>query len=183
MKKSSLCFGLIIILLLSSCNNSIVKPSKESSGLYMIAKLPSKRTMGASEAFEVEFGYGRGALYNYATFEIFADGFEITDPYGNVFQDKFIFTFSNFNNDKYYVKNPAIISDYYYENFKFKYIGENAEESGEIQVLLTTLQHGEPSTQKEKNQGAAGSSVRFFYRISKQKIIISNKKFSFNNYV
>jgi hypothetical protein len=170
----------ILLLLLSSCHaeSNIAKPSKPSPSLNIVAELPSELIATSNDPFEIRIGYGQAAKwYNYATLEINATDFEITDSQGNVYKDKYICTISDFSDERFFIADTTNFTDTcYYDTFKFKYIGEKPEASGGISVWLTTLQHGEPSTPAEQNQGPEGVLVEFFYKIKNQQIILSTEK-------
>ena len=173
-------FGLLfaILLLLSSCDaeKSIAypSPSKEIPSLYVIAELPADRSVPSTEKFEVRIGYGQMTkIYKYATMEIEAIDFEITDSQGNVYKDTYVYTISGFNDDKFHIDFPHNHTDIrHYETFTFRYIGNKSETSGSISVWLTTLQNGEPSTPEEQNHGQQGTLVSFYYKTNNQKIVL-----------
>jgi len=181
MKRYYWFVGLIVLLLLlSSCKQeiNIVKPSCPSPSLNIVAELPSDLKVPLNDFFEIRIGYGQAAKwYNYATLEIFATDFEITDSQGNVHKDNYICTISDFSDDRFFITDSTNYTDTcYYDTFKFKYTGENPEASGGISVWLTTLQHGEPSTPAEQNQGPEGVLVEFFYKVKDQQVTLSPKK-------
>ena len=181
---------LLIILAITLCltifsgcsndktKNNVVMPSKPSPSLNIVAELPSENTKPLTDSFDIRVGYGQAAnWYNYATMEIYATDFEITDSQGNIYRDKYTYTISDFTNEKFFIADTTNFTDTcYYDTFTFKYIGENPEASGGISVWLTTLQHGEPSTPAELNAGLEGVLVEFFYKIKNQQIILSTEK-------
>jgi len=182
MNRKNLCFvlGIMLLLLLSSCRvgNNIARPKELSPSLNILAELPIELTMDSTDSFEIRIGYGQAAkCYNYATIEINATDFEITDPQGNINKNKYACTISDFTNEKYIVPDVTNFTDNcIYDTFTFEYIGEDSETAGSISIWLTTLQHNEPSTLREQNQGPEGVLVEFFYKIKDQQIIISTEQ-------
>ena len=158
---------------------TIVKPSKKpSSGLSVIAKLPTNRPFDADEAFEVQVGYGfMTGRYQYATLEINAPGFEITDAQGNVYTEHYSRMISDFASDRYLIRDYDSVDDECcFETFTFRYIGGSISVSGGISFWLTTLQHGEPSTPQEENAGPRGEVIAVYYEIKNGKIRLSSKR-------
>ena len=157
---------------------TVVKPSKPSSDLAMVAKLPVIRLLDADEAFEVQVGYGdMTGVYQYATLEIHAPGFEITDAQGNVYKDQYARRIDDFANDKYKISSyDKIAESCYYEPFTLRYVGDGAKASGGISFWLTTLQHGEPSTSKEENIGPRAELVNVYYEIKNGIMILTTKR-------
>ena len=173
------CFFVFLLLVCAVCGGgrnedvyvkSWTDSNRESpteSPLKLSAELLTEEKIKTETPFEVKVGIGQSGIYSAGTLEIFASGFEIMDSTGNIYNDEYIFLYEDFKDEKYGLisEEGRLIGLEYFETFQFKYKGESATERGVIEFRITTLQHGEPATEVELNNGKAGALVSLCYTV------------------
>ena len=158
---------------------------KDSPPLNLSAELLSKRKLSSDSPFDIKIGMTGGGVYQYATFEIFAPGFQITDKNGVTYTDSYSVLYNDFKDEKYGIIHDGkghLVDLKYFETFTFQYIGEESHTAGSISFLISALQHSEPATEAELNFGPCGNHVSIYYEIKNGKIKLTAKNPNINRY-
>lgn len=171
--KRLICICLAILLSFGLFACSI----KEHGNLYISAEIMSRKKVDIDSEFEIKTSIGRSIKGYFLTvqFEIQAPGFTITAPDDTVYQDLYQVVYDDFDDhEKFGIRKyeNGVTEPKYFENFRFKYSGDESNCKGEIKFVIKVLEFGESLPGHKEN----GSSLDVLYEIKRGKIYLTQRK-------
>ena len=162
-------------LWMSSCSQAETRIVKSwtngdpSGDLYISAEIVSDTKISVDSEFEVRIGIGRfGDQYSTAKIEVTASDLIIFSSDGTSNEGSYQIGYDDFDDSKY----GLILNDdtevKYFENFRFKYSGEEQSAQGCIGFKIIAVD----SDGKE----LAGESIGLYYEVKKGEISISTSR-------
>lgn len=167
---------MLIVMCLAACGSSEEDlsaiswgPSAPDIPMKISAEILTPKVQKDNE-FEIRIGIGEYSnVYSEATLAIEAPNAMIMLSDGTSYEGEHSHCYSDFSDPKY---RPSVVGEEfklnYHENFKFKYIGDEAEYTGYVNFVITAA--------LDNNAEACGAHVTVYYFVKDGVISLTTRR-------